>query len=190
MSESSRAMSSACFISLTVSGRNAFRTSGRLMVIFAMPSSVRSYLMSVKSWSFCQVSAMERKLSRADELTQASGKRLRLLPRNAVPGIRADPQLRVREFVDHLLANLEICVVALPDDPQQRDLDLVKSRRKRRLNARRLFAQLARELATVVVPLESLDDVAAEDRLRVPVAHHFVPRIVLEPFRPRLVARA
>jgi hypothetical protein len=33
-----RASSSAWIISSTVSGRNALRTSGRLIVIFAMPS--------------------------------------------------------------------------------------------------------------------------------------------------------
>src|SRR5204863_326122 len=49
ISPSSRARSKACFISLTVSGRKALRTSGRLMVILAMPSSVRSNLMSVNS---------------------------------------------------------------------------------------------------------------------------------------------
>jgi len=49
MSESSRAMSNATFSSVTVFGRNEFLTSGRLIVIFAIPSSVRSYLMSSKS---------------------------------------------------------------------------------------------------------------------------------------------
>ena len=36
--ESSRASCSACEISITVRGRNAFRTSGRAIVIFAIPS--------------------------------------------------------------------------------------------------------------------------------------------------------
>jgi hypothetical protein len=38
-SASSRASANAACISITVSGRNALRTSGRLIVIFAMPSS-------------------------------------------------------------------------------------------------------------------------------------------------------
>src|SRR5687767_6639779 len=58
MSESSRAMSNATFSSVTVFGRNEFLTSGRLIVIFAIPSSVHSYLMSSKSCSLRQVSAM------------------------------------------------------------------------------------------------------------------------------------
>jgi hypothetical protein len=43
---SSRAASIARIISATVRGRNAFFTSGRLIVIFAMPSGEVSYLMS------------------------------------------------------------------------------------------------------------------------------------------------
>ncbi len=39
MSGSSRASANAACISRTVSGRKALRTSGRLMVILAMPSS-------------------------------------------------------------------------------------------------------------------------------------------------------
>ncbi len=39
MFSSSRASSNARCISFTVSGRKALRTSGRLIVIFAMPSS-------------------------------------------------------------------------------------------------------------------------------------------------------
>jgi hypothetical protein len=38
MLASSRTSSNARIISLTVRGRNALRTSGRLIVIFAMPS--------------------------------------------------------------------------------------------------------------------------------------------------------
>jgi len=38
VSVSSRAVSSAWEISISVSGRNAFLTSGRLIVILAMPS--------------------------------------------------------------------------------------------------------------------------------------------------------
>jgi hypothetical protein len=37
---SSRARLNASASSITVSGRNAFRTSGRLIVIFAMPSAI------------------------------------------------------------------------------------------------------------------------------------------------------
>ncbi|TNV70908.1 hypothetical protein FGO68_gene5263 [Halteria grandinella] len=44
----SRAKSKAAFNSIIVCGRNAFRTSGRLIVIFAMPSPI-SYLISVKA---------------------------------------------------------------------------------------------------------------------------------------------
>src|SRR5579884_538793 len=43
---SSRARSNASDISITVWGRNALRTSGRLIVIFAMPSPDVSYRMS------------------------------------------------------------------------------------------------------------------------------------------------
>jgi hypothetical protein len=39
---SSRATSNARISSITVCGRNALRTSGRLIVIFAMPSPLRS----------------------------------------------------------------------------------------------------------------------------------------------------
>src|SRR3954452_17165058 len=50
---SSRARSNASESSTTVSGRNALRTSGRSIVIFAMPSAV-SYLMSLYSPADCQ----------------------------------------------------------------------------------------------------------------------------------------
>src|SRR3569832_666404 len=97
MSESSRAMSSASFISDTVSGRNALRTSGLLIVIFAIPSSVRSNLMSVNCLMGAQVSAMREKLSRAEEVAQARAQQLGLFPRDAVPGAGADPQLAMRQ---------------------------------------------------------------------------------------------
>ena len=42
----------ACDSSNSVTGRNALRTSGRLIVILAMPSAV-SYTMSVYSWPPC-----------------------------------------------------------------------------------------------------------------------------------------
>src|SRR5947209_1857463 len=190
MSESSRAMSSACFISLTVRGRNAFRTSGRLMVIFAMPSSVRSYLMSVKSWSLRQVSAMRRKLSRADELTQASAKKLGLLPRNAVPCVWADPELRVRQESHGAVADLDVGLVVLSGDPEHRNRDLVQAVRKWRQKSRRILAELAPDLVPVVVVLEALDDMAAEHRLRVPIAHDAFPRIGFETPGPRVVALA
>src|SRR5215203_4900783 len=48
VSRSSRASSRAFCISMTVSGRKAFLTSGRFMVIFAIPSAF-SYLMSSNS---------------------------------------------------------------------------------------------------------------------------------------------
>src|SRR5438067_425638 len=53
---SSRTSAKASWSSKIVSGRNALRTSGRLMVILAIPSN-RSYLMSVKSRTFCQATA-------------------------------------------------------------------------------------------------------------------------------------
>jgi len=53
ISGSSRAMSNARIISNTVVGRNALRTSGRLIVILAMPSQV-SYRMSSYSPDLCQ----------------------------------------------------------------------------------------------------------------------------------------
>ena len=62
MSGSSRAMSNASFNSLTVSGRKALRIFGRLMVILAIPSEVRSYLMSSNFLIDVQRSAMAARL--------------------------------------------------------------------------------------------------------------------------------
>src|SRR3954451_20047016 len=56
-SRSSRAFSRASLISIRVCGRNAFRTSGRAIVIFAIPSAV-SYRMSVYSPAGCQSRAV------------------------------------------------------------------------------------------------------------------------------------
>src|SRR3954453_6487033 len=56
-SRSSRAFSRASLISIRVCGRNALRTSGRAIVIFAIPSAV-SYRMSVYSPAGCQSRAV------------------------------------------------------------------------------------------------------------------------------------
>src|SRR3954462_12253743 len=48
-SRSSRARSSASETSISVCGRKALRTSGRLIVILAIPSPLSSYLMSLYS---------------------------------------------------------------------------------------------------------------------------------------------
>ena len=54
MDSSSRASFRACEISIRVCGRNALCTSGRQIVIFAMPSSVVSYRMSSYLPDSCQ----------------------------------------------------------------------------------------------------------------------------------------
>src|SRR3954465_9056146 len=61
---SSRARSNASDNSITVSGRKALRTSGRSIVIFAMPSAT-SYLMSVYSPAGCQSRAGSMRCSTA-----------------------------------------------------------------------------------------------------------------------------
>src|SRR4051812_3682307 len=61
---SSRARSNASESSTTVSGRKALRTSGRSIVIFAMPSAT-SYLMSEYSPAGCQSAAGSMRLSTA-----------------------------------------------------------------------------------------------------------------------------
>src|SRR5437763_4630351 len=124
MSESSRARSSASFISATVSGRNAFRTSGRLIVIFAMPSSVRSNLMSVNCLMGAQVSAMDRNLLHLHELAQSRRKRFRLLPRHAMRRALGDPQRRARQQLDRALPLRDVLRIAASGDPEHRNLDL------------------------------------------------------------------
>src|ERR1051325_3175559 len=185
MFSSSRAMSNASFSSRTVAGRNAFRTSGRLIVIFAIPSSVRSYLMSSKSWSVCQVGVIAPSL---EELAQSWTERLRLFPRHAMSCIRADPQFGVRQTRDCALRDLDILCIALACDPENRRLDAFELGRRK--HGRRILAQLTRELRAVVVFFAPLERVAAEHRLRVPVAHQRRPVIPLESPRPCFIAPA
>src|SRR5437763_727017 len=106
-------------------------------------------------------------------------------------GARADPQLGARQKRDRAPGNVNILTIALAGDPQHGNLDLVQLGRERLRVPRREMSQLIGELAAVVVvALFALDDVPAQYRLRVPVAHQLIPRIGLESTRPRFVARA
>ena len=87
---SSRATENASYISVTVSGVNALRRSGRLMVIFAIPSAV-SYLISrycladfqatssiaVLSWHIVDSLQDAKRLARPATETSASRRRFR-----------------------------------------------------------------------------------------------------------------
>src|SRR4051794_21610961 len=118
ISASSRAMSNASFISLTVSGRKALRTLGRLMVILAMPSPVRSYLMSSNEWMVVQVSAMVRRLSCAEEAAQDRDEGVGALPRDAVCGALDDLDNRVGRARAGQLGLGDVLRIARAGDPE------------------------------------------------------------------------
>src|SRR6266498_1113965 len=118
-----------------------------------------------------QVSAIARTLTPAEESTQAGDDGVGALPRHAMRSAVDDLQRRVRRELDSALRLGDVLRVARAGDPERRDGELVQARFGGREGGGGPFAQLAGELAAVEVLLAARHGVAAEERLRVPVAH-------------------
>src|SRR5438477_12936629 len=116
-----------------------------------------------------QVSAIARTLSPAEEPTQAGHDGVGPLPRDAVRGALDDLERRVRRQRGGALRLGDVLRVARAGDPERRQRELVQARLGGREGGGGALAQLAGELAAVEVVFAARQDVAAEERLGVPV---------------------
>src|ERR1043165_5589844 len=129
-----------------------------------------------------QVSAMVRTLSKGEESTQALDDGVGPLPRDAVRRSLDDLDSRIRRARARQLRLSDVLRVARAGDPERRQRELMQAREARGNG----LPQLSRELGAVEVLLAARRDVAAEERLGVPVAQERFPVVVLEASRPRL----
>src|SRR6266540_5121896 len=133
-----------------------------------------------------QVSAIARTLSPAEEPTQAGHDGVGPLPRDAVRGAVDDLEGRVRRQRRRPPRLGHVLRVARAGDPERRERELVQARLGGGEGGGGPLAQLAGELAAVEVVFAPRHHVAAEQRLRVPVAHQRGPVFSFKSPRPLL----
>src|SRR5947208_11639112 len=105
--------------------------------------------MSSNWWMVCQVSAIARTLSPAEEPTQAGHDGVGPLPRHAVRGALDDLEPRVRHQLHRPPPLGHILRIARAGDPERRQRELVQARLGGRAGGGGPLAQLAGELAAI-----------------------------------------
>src|ERR1051326_648 len=121
-----------------------------------------------------------RTLSDAEEAAQGGDDGVGTLPRDAMRGAGDDRERAIRHSRRGELRLRDVLRVARAGDPERRDFQFMEARKGRG----HVLPQLARELGAIEILLPARHDVAAEERLGVPVAHERFPIAARETLRP------